>query len=197
MSQNIDREGTFRGVVEQSVVRKLEGKKSVPVSLRVAVASEYTEGEAAQQSLRDAGYTVDKDGFCEWPSGTVAEYDAWVIKKDGTPNKFAVDGLVEAFGWDGSLKSVSAFIGQSLQFTVEREEWEGNVRYKIGFINPVGAVRGGGLRSAPEGEVAALSASYDSQLKAFAAQARKELADSAPAPSAPPAAAPAPEATPF
>ena len=66
-----------------------------------------------------------------------ADGDIWIIKKDGDTNDRAVESLINHAGWDGNLETIAnqGWTPKPCSVTTQRNEYNGEVTYKIGFIN--------------------------------------------------------------
>jgi hypothetical protein len=100
--------------------------------------------------------------------------DIWIVKKDGTTDQRKLESLIRYAGWDGQLPSVVEGTWQPTPcaFTVEREDYKDQARYRIGFINAYdwtpGAV--GNVTSEKAKE---LQAKYGSQFRALAGNVKR------------------------
>lgn len=104
-----------------------------------------------------------------------------------TPNAFdnTIKTLCKAFGWDGDIESLTAeksdpFSAKQVQVVCEEEEYEGQTRIKVKWLNPLG----GGAAKLDKDKLSAL-AKLGKKAKEIAAQVREESDDEvwAPAPS--------------
>ena len=105
-----------------------------------------------------------------------------------TPNAFenTIKTLTKAFGWDGDIEALTAeksdpFSGKEVQVVCEEEEYEGQTRIKVRWLNAVG---GGAVKL--DKEKLANLAKLAKKAKAIAAQVKAESDDEevwAPAPS--------------
>jgi len=67
-----------------------------------------------------------------------------LTRKDGVPIPQQVDALKKALGWDGKLLrdlQEGDYSETPISFVVTENEYEGNVRLSVDWINPVGASR--------------------------------------------------------
>ena len=77
----------------------------------------------------------------DWDDISRSEIEAvgqvWIIKKDGTPNETGLQSLVNHAGWNADLGSIIERTWQPMlcQVTVKADEYKGDVRYKIAFVN--------------------------------------------------------------
>lgn len=95
----------------------------------------------------------------------------YVIKKDGQPNKTTIDNLKASLGWSGrSLAELvqTDWSGVEVQITVGQEEYQGQWRTNVKWINPRDAIPGGGPLKKPEAqEIQSLDAKYGAMLRAM------------------------------
>lgn len=166
--RRLDRPGIFRARPLSWGIRRAE-------SGAIAVAFEYL-------------ILAQLDGT-EWIDWSGAEEhtvfgDTYVVKKDGTVHTSGVEQLVAALGWDGDLRSVAGRPPQVVvQVTVKEEEWKGQRRLKVGWVNPGDYTPR--PESASDDDVARLQVRFGSLLRAAASVATKKApAKPTPAPSA-------------
>lgn len=101
------------------------------------------------------------------------EGDVWIITKEGATNDSAVESLVKWAGWNGDLASVldGSWMPLPCQTQVKREDYKGNTRFKLSFINDWNRTPRGMTNVSPE-QVGALLSKYGRDLKAVADRAR-------------------------
>ena len=163
--KQIDREGIFRVVPREWLVKTTENSAAVAVSFDFDVISQYNG--------------TDWDDWGQYEQHTVFG-DYWVIKKDRTVNQGTVEQLASSLGWDGNLDSVQGPPPNVVvQVSVKADTYEGKTRYKAGWMNPGDFTpRASG---APPEEVSKLASQFGSLLRAAAAGAAK-VAKPMPAP---------------
>lgn len=178
-----DREGTYRvGEVLNYGLKKFEGSTSVAVALHVRLVELLHEGE---------WYPVDQECYG----------DVWILKKNnGGPNQKSVESLIEHAGWDGNLESIAngTWKPTPFQVTTKADEYQGNVSYKINFVNawdakPRGA---GSLGTASADDAKQLQNQWGSQLRALAGNRMRPQPPAASKPATPPRPAAKPQSVP-
>lgn len=176
-----DREGTFRAEILDYGVKKFESE-SVAIGLHVKLTELYS---------------FENKEWHPWAEyGQEAYGDVWVIKKDGTTNDRAAESLMRNAGWDGSLLTIAegTWRPTPCQVVLKKEEYKGNVSYKVAFVNAFDAVPGSGaMGNVDDDGVKALEARYGSAFRALQGNvARNKPAAGKPsAPPKPPKAEPA------
>ena len=153
-------------------LKKFEGSTSVAVALHVRLTELFHEGEWFQ---------VDQECYG----------DIWIIKKDNKGiNQRSVESLVNHAGWDGNLESIAngTWEPTPFQVTTKADEYQGNVSYKINFVNGFNdKPRGGGsLGSATADDAKQLQNQWGSQLRALAGNRMRPQPPAASKPAAPP-----------
>ena len=95
--------------------------------------------------------------------GPVIENDFYLQGKDGNLLAFNLDALREAFGWPGNLDWFATVDDlPEVQLVIADDEWKGNVRSKVAFLNKLGAT---GHRTVGASDPAAVQ-SIDAQIGA-------------------------------
>lgn len=167
-----DRTGTFRAEITAYGLRNADSG-AVAVSLAVLL-TEIWNGEAWQ----------------DWREFQMeAHGDLWVIKKDGTIAKNAVNSLIDYAGWDGSLDSVAndQWRPTPCQVQVGSQEYKGETQYRIEFVNDFNRNPAGGVGNVSPEKAKELSAKYGSQLRALVGnRIRNTPPEASSKPSAPP-----------
>jgi hypothetical protein len=66
-----------------------------------------------------------------------AEADIWIIKRDKELNDRGIESLIRWAGWTGNIEDIGNqfWIPNPIAVTVKMEEYQGQKRYKIAFIN--------------------------------------------------------------
>ena len=172
----LEQEGIFKARPLSWTVRKSDHTKSVGVNIKFKIVA-----------------SLDGEAWLGW-EGVAEDHEVYgtyyVVGKLGKVNMNACEQLVTSMGWDGSLDSIVAGPPPEcvVQIEVKAETYEGETRYKAGWMNPEDHVPGsGGLGGS---EVADLNKSYGSLLRGAAAS----IAKAKPKAAAPPAAPPTPPA---
>lgn len=180
MSQPIDREGTFQGLIVEFGLREYD-TGSLAVAIRAKLDTHWNED--VWEDWRE--FEFEASGFL------------YIIKKNGEPNNGQVESLVRFAGWDGTLKSISEGTWQPIpcQFTVKANEYQGQTSYRIEFINEHDRVPGQ-MSNVNDDKLKNLEARFGSQLRAIAGSAKRNAspspADKMPKPKKAPAKAPEP-----
>lgn len=177
MTNYLDHEGIFKVRPVSWQVKEFSSSNAVAIAIEFVVLERLDDGE----------WTDISSGYAEvrvWG-------DYFVTTKDGKPNTKTVEQLSLSLGWNGSFAQVVKGPPPSeiVQVTVKPDTYNGQTRFKAGWMNPgdfVPEARG----SSPE-EVASLDARFGSLLRAAASGAKKP-APTAKAPAPKPAAAKAP-----
>lgn len=179
----LDRPGIFKAKPFAWFVRNSEQSQSVSISIEFVILEQLDGTEWADWSQYEEHSIIG---------------DFWVVKKDGSINVNAVENLVEAVGWDCNLTSVAGPAPDVVvQITVQEEEYRGNTRLKVAWLNP-GDFTPRPQSAAPE-QVQQLQSRFGSLLRAAAGSALKKPGNGKPAaatPAAAPAVAPAAAARP-
>jgi len=170
----IDREGIFKARPTGWSVREPKedsNSQSVGISIEWAIVSQFV---------------ASGEDWLDWTQygEYIAQGDHYVVKVDGSVNQTTVDQLVKAGVWDGSLELAEFPPDVVAQVTVKNEEWQGESRFKVTWVNPgdhVPKARG----ASPE-TVTKLKTRYGSLLRAAAGHAKKDAPPVAAAPPRPP-----------
>lgn len=128
----------------------------------------------------------------EWgkpPEGQEISAYQFLEKRDGSVNEYAMDGLMESFGWDGTdpfwfednLENLP-----QVQITLDYEEYQGQQRLRVKWINPFD-YEGAGVKHADRDDRRALMDRLGAALRAYAGGGAVETPQRRPA-GGPPAA---------
>jgi hypothetical protein len=186
MTVMIDRIGRFRGTIREYYLTPSAKADSKSVGLFL-------------EFLVEECWDTESKSWVDWrDSDVVANGWKYIIGRDGQLSTRAVEEVIEATGWDGNIRSIAEakWTPAPCQFTITEEEYNGEKRYKLGFLNPWDSEGPSGGGRVDLAGVKALEAQYGAQLRALAAS-KKRNASPAPAgkPSSPkPAAPPVPPA---
>lgn len=174
----LDRPGIFKAKPFAWFVRNSEQSQSVSISIEFVILEQLDGTEWADWSQYEEHSIIG---------------DFWVVKKDGSINVNAVENLVEAVGWDCNLTSVAGPAPDVVvQITVQEEEYRGNTRLKVAWLNP-GDFTPRPQSAAPE-QVQQLQSRFGSLLRAAAGSALKKPGNGKPVVAKPKPAAPKPAA---
>lgn len=185
MTVMIDRIGRFRGQIREYYLTPSTKAESKSVGLFL-------------EFLVEECWDPEAKSWVDWRgSDVIANGWKYIIGRDGQLSTRAVEEVIEATGWDGNIRSIAEakWTPAPCQFTITEEEYNGEKRYKLGFLNPWDSEGQSGGGRVDQAGVKALEAQYGAQLRALAAS-KKRNSTPAPAgkPSAPPKAAPKPPA---
>ena len=111
--------------------------------------------------------------WCDTESGEIFQ-DVYLFQKNRSPNKFAINSLIAALGWDGrSFASLAEtdWGACEVQLNLENETYDGKTRLKVKYLNPRDYVGGGAIQNDPQA-VQSLDAKYGSHLRAIAPAAK-------------------------
>lgn len=117
----IDRPGIFRGHCTEAGIEASEKSSSVGLRLVMRVT------EWLDQQTNEWTDWSEYDVHC---SGTL-----WIIGTKGTINETAAKMARDVLGWNGSLEQQDVATFKPCQFTVNQEDYNGQARFKIGFLN--------------------------------------------------------------
>lgn len=93
-----------------------------------------------------------------------------LFDRSGNPQEFNIDGLKDSLGWDGlSLTSLneSDWSGVEVQLVIQEEEYNGQKKMKVKFINPRDYVGGGGVEKSDPAAVKNLDQMFSGKLRAL------------------------------
>ncbi len=155
-SRNIDREGTFRARPIDQGIKTFKDSMAIAIGVRYQIIEQL-----------DGADWQEVDGY-------TAFGDLWVIKKDGTPNEEAVKRLMELFGWDGDLETVTSqdWSERPVQINVEANEYDGRTHYSVAWVNPYDYSPQRAVNNIDEETAKQLAARYGAQLRAIGASKR-------------------------
>lgn len=158
MAEKCDREGTFRANITGYGLRDADGSNSVAVTLQARLL-EMWDGQEWQEWEQ---YDMEAIG------------DIWIIKKDGSPNTHGVESLVRHAGWDGSIEAIVNTTWQpaKCQVVIKPDEYKGEVRYRIEFVNSYDRVPGQVSTVSPE-KGRDLASRHGAALRAIAANVKR------------------------
>lgn len=172
MSQPVDREGIFRGTITEYGLKEMESG-AVAVSIK-AKLDEFYQADAWHPW---AEYEQEAQG------------DIWVLKKDnGGPNDKAIASLVRCAGWDGEFTSITneTWKPTPAQFVVKREEYNGQTRFKIAFVNEFDRSPSGSMGNVDQAKAKELQARFGSQLRAIVGNSKRAAPPNGSPPAPPP-----------
>jgi hypothetical protein len=91
-----------------------------------------------------------------------------LFDRNGNPQEFNIDGLKDSLGWDGlSLVSLNEtdWSGAEVQLVIQEEEYNGQRKMKVKFINPRDYVGGGGVEKSDPQTVKTLDQMFSGKLR--------------------------------
>lgn len=174
MSQPVDREGVFRAEIKEFGIKESDSG-AVGISIK-AELTEFWNG-------------AEWEPWTEY--GMEAIGDVWIVKKDKSINQSGTESLIRYAGWDGDILSIVNATWQPtpIAVVIKADEYKGNVRYRVEFVNDYSRVPGGLSMVSPE-KANELKTRYGSQLRAIAGNVQRNAApiqpSKPPAPVAPP-----------
>lgn len=183
MSNAVDREGTFRGLMMAvGLVKGKSPSRSVGVTF-TARLDEYWYPEAND----GAG------GWYPWEDrNQEADGAVWIVGKDGQVSKQHAEALMACTGWNGDVTEITSgnFQPQPCQFIIKEDTYNNQTRLKVAFLNSFDAVPGAGNVSPDEAKQ--LQDQLGSQFRAIASTIKRNTAPPANGkPSSPPKREPA------
>lgn len=132
MSQDPDREGTFRAeIIDYSLLAPFKSG-AIPLSIDAKLLAMWDA---------DAGEEEGQGDWVPWEEyDVVANGLQWLVKKDGSLNESTAQNLMEHAGWDGDFESLSNRTWKPTPCQVvineekdpERSKWN---EFPIAFVN--------------------------------------------------------------
>jgi hypothetical protein len=158
----LDREGDFRIEITSYGLYEADSG-SVAVNLEANVLECWNPETQAWEDWRQ--YNVATTG------------SVWIVKKDGKPNEKGVESLIRCAGWNGRPTSITQenWRPKPCQASCKRDEYQGQVRFKIAFLNPWDRTPGGMGNVSPE-KAKELELKFGSQFKAMHANFQRQEA---------------------
>jgi hypothetical protein len=152
-----------------------------------ALAEMKTGAVAINLTARVTEYWDEETG--EWKDCSTGDLETggpvWIILKNGNINQPAAESLMKHAGWDGDLTSIEnqRWEPTPCAFVVKIDNYNDEVRYRIGYINAFEAIPSGGSTAVSVDRITALQAQYGPQLRALAGSIEM---NATPPPAAPP-----------
>ena len=153
----IQQAGNYRGrIVGYGLFEAESG--AVAINIRGSIDEVWHESQWADYSE----YDLYADGA------------VWIIKKDGSIHQKAVENLIRATGWDGSLPSIQNqdWDPRPCAFVINPDEYNGETRFKIAFINEYDSTPGG-MGQVDDKKLSELESRFGSSLRALAGNAKR------------------------
>lgn len=169
MSQEIDREGTFRGRIVSYGLQEAQSK-ALAVQITARIDEQWVDDH--WEDWRQ--YDVEASGYI------------WIIKKDGSDNDSQVRALVDCAGWDGVFSSIvsGAWKPEPCQFVVKEDSYKEQIRYRINWLNAYDSSPTGG--NVDSNRARELDALYGSRIRAVVGNVKRNALAPSGKPSAPP-----------
>lgn len=160
MALHIDRTGDFRGAIVDYGLKE-ESSGSVAIVIEAKVESQWNEE------------TKQWDSWQQYDEHRATGY-VYIIKKDGSLNENQVKALCQFAGWDGDLASIAknTWTPTPCQFKVETDEYQGQTRYRISWLNEYDRTPGG-MGQVSDEKLKLLNQRFAGPLKAIASVAKK------------------------
>jgi hypothetical protein len=120
--KRLDRPGIFKADLIRWSVRTSQQSSAIAISIEFLVMAQ-----------------LDGAAWADWTQYEDHSIygDFWVVKSNGTINTPAVENLASAIGWNGDLEAIQGDPpGGQVQITVKEEEYNGQKRLKVAWINP-------------------------------------------------------------
>lgn len=172
MSQLVDREGDFQGVIYEYGLREFDSG-TVAISIRARLDAMWNGEE-----------------WEDWKQYDVEAFGSlFIIKRNGELNNTQVESLVRSAGWDGTMNSVvhGTWKPTPCQFSIKSEVYKEATQFKIAFVNPFDRVPGGGMGNIDADKAKQLEAKFGASLRAIAGNVKRNtVASGQSAPPAPP-----------
>lgn len=160
MPQELNWEGNARGeIVEYGISEMETGAVAVNIAVKI---HDYWDTEAkAWVDCREADYLV--------------RGDIWVVKKDKSLNQSQVEALCQHAGWDGDITALvqGTWKPTPCSVVITKDTYREEVRYRVAWLNAYDRTPGALGTMTPE-KAAVLNATYGSQFRALAGNARRQ-----------------------
>ncbi len=151
----VDRVGSWRVEVTEYGLYKSDGG-AWAITLKCHALEHYNTEKKQWENWTQYGYVQ-------------IEGSLWVIGKDGSLNDRKARSLVQSVGWNGNFESIEDGSWQPTrcQVTTELNDYKGEERLQIGFVNDWDRVPGGGSNVTGV-EASALQKKHGGALRALA-----------------------------
>ena len=155
---------------------------------------EFESGAVALNIRCRLGELYDHDNkvWDEWAEhGMEAFGSLFLVKKDGSLNQEQIKAVCEATGWNGDFAAITDGTWQPMRCQVQtkRNEYEGNVSYRVNWISPHDREPGSGLSNVDSVKAKSLNARFGGSIRALAGNAARNVPKTSP--NGPPAPRPA------
>lgn len=141
MTQELDQEGRFRGQITSYSLFESDKDDSQSVGIRIVVLID---------SIFQDGAWHDWSQYQLITSGLIN-----VIKRDGKVNERQVQSLMEHAGWSGRFDAIheNTWKPDPISVTVQKDTYNGDVSYRINWINPYESASSGSSSSESASEL--------------------------------------------
>lgn len=179
MSQILSQEGRFKARPKSWVVEENPNTSTLQFVCSFGIISVLNGDKWEDWQAHD----LEKTGYF------------YLAKKDGSPNEACIRSLREALGWDGvDLEALQQndWSQKVVQITVGYEQYNGEQRLKVRFINPE-SWAGASFKALDQPALKSLNAKWGAKLRAIAPKGahNASVAPKTPTPTPPPRPAPA------
>lgn len=176
----VDRDGTFRAEIVGYGLKEMESG-AVSVALQVRLVEWFGQEAGSEPQWYDFSMM-----------NMEAEGDFWIVSgrdRGNKVNEMAAKSLIDNAGWDGMFDSIQnqTWEPTPCQVVVKTEEYKGQKRRKISFLNDWNRTPGANLSNVTPEKVKELSMRYGSQFRAIAGNTKRNGAQPASMPTPPPA----------
>lgn len=167
----VNQAGYFRGSIIDYALQKSDSSESVGIAIVAHLTEIYADGLWEDWSQ----YEIEARGTL------------WIIKKDGSVNTSQVNTLATVGGWDGTIEVIEnkGWQPEPMQFTVGEEEYKGQKRYKISFINAYHRTPGASTGNVDGEKAKEIKTRFGGALRAAVANAKRAAGGTAGAPPVP------------
>lgn len=169
-----DRAGNFRvSIMDYGLVEEQSG--AIAISIQVKLLEIWDSDASEWKGWGE--YNMEANG------------KIYVIKKDGSVNKGQAEALMKFAGWDGLFDTIANHQWDCTPFScnVEEDEYEGKIRFKIGFVNDYNRTPGA-FNNVTADKAKELQSRFGSSLRALAGTVKRSATptNGMPAPPPPP-----------
>lgn len=150
-----DRDGTFTALpLDWSMKYTAEGKPFFDMTFDLV---DWTDPDGKKWDWTDRHDMASAQFYLELKAGGI--------------NEFAINQLKDALGWDGldveELVNLD-WSGKAVELVLAWDEYKGEQRLKVQWLNPVGGGKGGGGEKVDSSELHALQGRLGPELRALA-----------------------------
>lgn len=181
---DIDRTGDFQAEITEYGLQKADSG-SVGIRFKAKLT---------------AMWNPETNGWEDWTEFNAQAWgSSWIVKRDGTIHKPAVEALVKYAGWDGNLKSVveNTWVPTACQVSIGSEVYNDQTQFRISFVNAFDRVPGANVGNVTSDALKELENRFGSSLRAVVGNVKRNTSPPAAVnggPKKPPARSAAPPA---